>query len=260
MSLTRKGVPFVWGSEQQRAFDALKACLLSAPILGFPTEDDRFVLDTDAYAQSSLVDQPFATSEMGDSMDADLLPELSGETWVASALLDELTGDLPLAGVNDELVSATSENRMLQTVRSWVESGNAPPWLECTGLAPELRCWRLQVGNLKIDSLGRLWRRRSPPSVGSQLVVPVQKRQDFIRQFHDSLFAGHLGITRMVFRLLDRVYWPGLRRDVQTYIKSCTICIAQKSPCPRKVPMGHVDVGHRWECVAIWTCWTSTGK
>ena len=28
-------------------------------------------------------------SEMGDSMDADLLPELSGETWVASALLDE---------------------------------------------------------------------------------------------------------------------------------------------------------------------------
>ena len=41
--------------------------------------------------QSVLVDQPFAT-EMGDSMDADLLPELSGETWVASALLDELTG------------------------------------------------------------------------------------------------------------------------------------------------------------------------
>ena len=45
--LTRKGVPFVWGSEQQRAFDALRACLLSAPILGFPTEEDRFVLDTD---------------------------------------------------------------------------------------------------------------------------------------------------------------------------------------------------------------------
>ena len=30
--LTRKGVPFVWGSDQQSAFDALKACLLSAPI------------------------------------------------------------------------------------------------------------------------------------------------------------------------------------------------------------------------------------
>ena len=330
--LTRKGVPFVWGSDQQSSFDALKACLLCAPILGFPTEDDRFVLDTDASlfaiggvlsqiqneeevviayasrslrtsqrrycttrremlaavvmcthfrsylrgsqftlrtdhsslrwlqkfknedgmlamwylllgqfsvtfeyrpgslhnnadgmsrqcgqckrpdcpvsaadlptidadAQSSLVDQPFATSEMGDSMDADLLPESSGETWVASALLDELTVDLPAAGVDDALVSETAEDKILQTVRSWVDSGVAPPWLECAGLAPELRSWRLQVGNIRIDSGGRLWRRRSPPAVGSQLVIPVKKRQEFIREFHDSLFAGHLGITRTV--------------------------------------------------------------
>ena len=48
VSLTRKGVPFVWGSDQQNSFDSLKACLLCAPILWFPTEDDRFLLDTDA--------------------------------------------------------------------------------------------------------------------------------------------------------------------------------------------------------------------
>ena len=126
-----------------------------------------------------------------------------------------------------------------------------PPWSECPGMDPELRCWRLQIGNLKVDSLGRLWRRRSPPSVGSQLVVPRKKRQEFIRQFHDSLFAGHLGITRTVFCLQHRVYWPGLRGDVKTYIQSCTTCIARKSPCPRKVPMGHVNVGHRWERVAM---------
>ena len=46
--LTRKGAPFIWTDEQQTAFDALKACLLSAPILGFPTEEGRFILDTDA--------------------------------------------------------------------------------------------------------------------------------------------------------------------------------------------------------------------
>ena len=197
-------------------------CPVSATDL--PTTDD----DT----QSLLVDQPFATSEMGDSMDADLLPECSGETWVASALIDELTVDLPAPGVGDDLVSDTARDKMLQTVRSWVVSGVAPPWSECAGLSPELRSWRLQVGNIKIDSEGRLWRRRSPPAVGSQLVIPVKKRRGFIREFHDSLFAGHLGITRTVYRLLDRVYWPGLRGDVRTYIKSCTICIARKSPCP----------------------------
>ena len=119
----------------------------------------------DADTQSLLVDQPFASSEMGDSMDSDLLPELSGETWVASALLEELTVDLPTAGSDIDLVAASREDNTLQTVRSWVQSGNAPAWPACAGLSPELRCWRLQVGNLTIDSVGRLWRRR--------LVVPV---------------------------------------------------------------------------------------
>ena len=46
VALTRKGAPFVWTDRQQQAFEALKACLISVPILGFPTEDGRFVLDT----------------------------------------------------------------------------------------------------------------------------------------------------------------------------------------------------------------------
>ena len=45
-----------------------------------------------------------------------------------------------------------------------------------------------------------------------------------------------------------RVYWPGLRNDVRSYIASCTVCLA---PCPRRAPMGHVDVGHRWDRVAM---------
>ena len=48
----------------------------------------------DAEPETEMVDQPFAVSEMGESMDADLLPELSGETWVALALIEELTADL----------------------------------------------------------------------------------------------------------------------------------------------------------------------
>ena len=42
VALTRKGVPFVWTDRQQVVFEALKACLISAPILGFPTEDGSF--------------------------------------------------------------------------------------------------------------------------------------------------------------------------------------------------------------------------
>ena len=38
----------MWTDKQQTAFEALKACLVRAQILGFPTEDGRFVLDTES--------------------------------------------------------------------------------------------------------------------------------------------------------------------------------------------------------------------
>ena len=155
-----------------------------------------------------------------------------------------------------DLIVASRQDATLATVHEWVQSGTVPVWADCAGFSPELCCWSLQVGNLSIDMDGRLWRRRAPPSGGSQLVVPHKERQDMIRRFHDSLFAGHLGVSRTEFRLQSRMYWPGLHQDVQTYLASCTVCLVRKSPCPRRAPMGHVAVGRRWDQVAMayWTC------
>ena len=79
----------------------------------------------------------------------------------------------------------------------------------------------------------------------------ASKRQDLICRFHDSLFAGHLGVSRTTYPLLDRAYWPGLRQDVRSYLASCLVCLARKYPCPRRAPMGHVEVGHQWDRVAM---------
>ena len=59
VALTWKGAPFVWTDRQQTAFEVLKACLISAPILGFPTEDGRFLLDTDTslFAVGGILNQ-----------------------------------------------------------------------------------------------------------------------------------------------------------------------------------------------------------
>ena len=66
MARTWKGAPFVWTDRQQQAFEVLKACLISAPILSFPTEDGRFVLDTDAslFAVGSVLSQLQDDSEV----------------------------------------------------------------------------------------------------------------------------------------------------------------------------------------------------
>ena len=82
--------------------------------------------------------------------------------WVAATLLEELTADLPPAGSNLDLIVASRQDATLTTVREWVQLGAAPTWPDCSGLSPELRCWRLQFGNLSVDTEGRLWHRRAP--------------------------------------------------------------------------------------------------
>ena len=46
--LTRKTVPFVWTNECEEAFEKLKECLLSPPILVYPNFEKKFKLTTDA--------------------------------------------------------------------------------------------------------------------------------------------------------------------------------------------------------------------
>ena len=45
--LTKKGRPFIWGDEQQKALDELKSRLLKPPVLSMPNKRGRFLLYSD---------------------------------------------------------------------------------------------------------------------------------------------------------------------------------------------------------------------
>ena len=57
--LTKKGRPFVWGDEQQKAFDEIKSRLLKPPILSMPDRRGIFLLysDTSKFATGSALYQ-----------------------------------------------------------------------------------------------------------------------------------------------------------------------------------------------------------
>ena len=57
--LTRKGLQFIWGKEQQEAFEEIKRRLVKAPILHMPNCEGRFHLysDTSKFAAGSVLYQ-----------------------------------------------------------------------------------------------------------------------------------------------------------------------------------------------------------
>jgi len=59
--LTRKNVSFIWGPDQQTAFDKLKELFTSAPILRNPDSNKPFVVETDAsnFAVGAILSQEF---------------------------------------------------------------------------------------------------------------------------------------------------------------------------------------------------------
>ena len=45
--LSKKNQPFIWGEEQEEAFQSLKSALTSAPIIAYPDFKESFTLQTD---------------------------------------------------------------------------------------------------------------------------------------------------------------------------------------------------------------------
>ena len=57
--LTKKNQPFLWGPEQQSAFDKLKYCLTHYPVLAPPIPGGKYIIDTDAsdFAMGAVLQQ-----------------------------------------------------------------------------------------------------------------------------------------------------------------------------------------------------------
>ena len=57
--LTRKGIPFIWGKEQQDSFEEIKCRLIKPPVLHMPNKRGRFLLysNTSKFATGSTLYQ-----------------------------------------------------------------------------------------------------------------------------------------------------------------------------------------------------------
>ena len=85
-----------------------------------------------------------------------------------------------------------------------------------------------------------------------QVIVPKECRESILFHMHNSIVSGHLGEKKTRVKLLKRFYWYNLRNDVQTWVKSCLECQANKKPAKRpRAALGTMPVGSPFDRLAL---------
>ena len=85
---------------------------------------------------------------------------------------------------------------------------------------------------------GVIYRRRKNGE--HQLVVPKKLVTDVIALNHDPIFAAHPGKKRTLEILCIRYFWPGMRQDVENYVRECDDCHRIKQGREYTAPLGDV--------------------
>ncbi|XP_023232290.1 uncharacterized protein K02A2.6-like [Centruroides sculpturatus] len=67
---------------------------------------------------------------------------------------------------------------------------------------------------------------------GPAIVIPEKQRTKVLQQIH----AAHLGINASLSRARNKVYWPGMNRDIEEAVKSCRQC-QRFRPAQTKEPL-----------------------
>jgi len=86
-------------------------------------------------------------------------------------------------------------------------------------------------------------------SRGTRAVIPVTLRARMLELAHE----GHPGVVRMKQRCRENIWWPGIDKDIEHYVRECTACvISGKSIRPTPLPAKRIpSPSGPWRKVAI---------
>ncbi|XP_062590681.1 uncharacterized protein K02A2.6-like [Saccostrea cucullata] len=59
---------------------------------------------------------------------------------------------------------------------------------------------------------------------GNRLVIPTVLRAEMLQRIHE----GHQGILKCRERVRNSVWWPGINREIEDLVKSCSVCVKNR--------------------------------
>ena len=85
-----------------------------------------------------------------------------------------------------------------------------------------------------------------------QICVPEEKRIEVMKDCHDSLLSGHLGVEKTFWKCQERFYWPSMFRDIKAFVVTCSTCQHNTSKGDRMVAgkLTPIEVSYPFERIS----------
>jgi hypothetical protein len=86
-------------------------------------------------------------------------------------------------------------------------------------------------------------------SLEYRICIPLSMRADIIRDNHDHMMAGHLGLKKTYSRISEKYFWFGMYSEVREWVRLCKQCGAKKGlPNPRLgIPHSHLHADRSFQ-------------
>ncbi|UYV78997.1 hypothetical protein LAZ67_17000580, partial [Cordylochernes scorpioides] len=60
------------------------------------------------------------------------------------------------------------------------------------------------------------------------LVVPEKKKREIMKEYHNHMSNGHLGVARTMYQIKSKYFWLSMLKDVSEFVKTCHLCQSTK--------------------------------
>ena len=250
--LKKKNTPFEWTEECQQAFDTLKSQITSNPILDLPDWTLNFELSCDAshLASGAVLFQRDSSRTQRQQLRVIGYYSYTFNSAERNYSVTEKEGlavkkalEYFRSYLDGRKFIVFTDHQALTYIRGLKEArGRLARWQEYllsfdmevkyrpgpTMKAPDA------ISRLCIDSFLEAEQPSQPVTDPYPLIcltrterIPVTPDQipDILKEYHDSIDSGgHDGITRTYYKIRQRFYWKGIKKDVRDYVLSCPVC------------------------------------
>ena len=156
----------------------------------------------------------------------------------------------------EELQERQEQDEAIWDIRNKKLAGESKPAKEeISALGVDAKWWYGRWDALYVRN-GLLYYRWEPEDphheVKWKLATPHNLVNLVLTQVHDSKMAGHLGITKTWGKAKRASFiWPGMRSEVERWVRRCVICQQRKPPThSKRAKLVTYQVGVPWERVA----------